>query len=164
MLFGPGISLRFSGCKYILPPLSISTSTSLCLCACARQTSRAQCSELIKGFIPLPGSSGTAIWTLFIHKRCPGNNVYFYYHLGGVWVWGGGGTEHVCTHCFSWNNASPGVPWRNGHFSNHISPACSQASAALLSCPLALRWHAIVLREPCQEQFNRARELMSLIL
>lgn len=90
MLFGPGISLRFSGCKYILPPLSISTSTSLCLCACARQTSRAQCSELIKGFISLPGSSGTAIWTLFIHKRCPGNNVYFYYHLGGVWVWGGG--------------------------------------------------------------------------
>lgn len=77
---------------------------------------------------------------------------------------GRGGTEHVCTHCFSWNNASPGVPWRNGHFSNHISPACSQASAALLFCPLALRWHAIVLREPCQEQFNRARELMSLIL
>ena len=51
-------------------------------CACVRQTSRAQRSELIKGFIPLPGSSRIAIWTLFIHKCCPGNNVYFYYRLG----------------------------------------------------------------------------------
>ncbi len=90
MLFGRRISIRFSGCKYILPPsLSLSLSPSLSLylclslCACMRQTSGAQCSELIKGFIPLPGSSRIAIWTLFIHKCCPGNNVYFYYHLGG---------------------------------------------------------------------------------
>lgn len=79
MLFGPGISLRPPPSPGSLPP-------PLCLSVrlCVRQTSRAQCSELIKGFIPLPGSSRIAIWTLFIHKRCPGNNVYFYYHLGGM--------------------------------------------------------------------------------
>ena len=71
------------------PSLSLSLSLPLYLylarssCACVRQTSRARRSELIKGFIPLPGSSRIAIWTLFIHKCCPGNNVYFYYRLGG---------------------------------------------------------------------------------
>ena len=55
--------------------------------------------------------------------------------------------ELVCTHCFSWNNASPGVLWRNGYFSNHHFTASSRTSAALISCPLTLQWHMIVLWE-----------------
>lgn len=37
----------------------------------------------LKGFIPPPRWSRIVIWTLFTHKCCPGNIVYFYYRLGG---------------------------------------------------------------------------------
>lgn len=109
MPFGPGILLWFSGCKYATPPPPLYPSLTIppislplcvCVCVCERQTSRVQSSELIKGFIPLPGSCRIAIWTLFIHKCCPGNNVYFYYHLGGEgWKGGGGGLRRACRAC-----------------------------------------------------------------
>lgn len=103
--------LRLQIYKYMispsLPPPSVCLSPPHLYLSCRLPLSIAargkpqglSAASSLKGFIPPPRWSRIAIWTLFTQKCCPGNIVYFYYHLGG-----GRKTnkyaELVCTRCF----------------------------------------------------------------
>ena len=133
MLFGPGISLTFSGCKYILPlPLSSSTSTSLHLRV--RVWGKPQglsAASSLKASFHFQDRAGLQ------YGHCLYTNVALGIMFISITVLEGEektnkNAELVCTHCFSWNNASPGVLWRNGYFSNQPQVIHQQLSSLAL--------------------------------
>lgn len=113
--------------------LFLSTSTSLCLCVRAwGKPQGLSAASSLKALFHFQD------WAGLQYGHCLYTNVALGIMFISITVVVGGkkkvskNAEVVCTHCFSWNNASPGVLWRNGYFSNHFSPASSHTSAALI--------------------------------